>query len=120
MLFFIHQITNNPLATTEEESDMKKVLAFSLALLSVIALSTAPSKTAMAAMMEKDISADRALQIALNKAGYIESEVGYSHVEDDTEDGVRVYEVKLVVGHVEYTYEIDMTTGKILDSEVDL
>lgn len=43
-----------------------------------------------------------------------------SHVEDDIEDGVRVYEVKLVVGHVEYTYEIDMTTGQILDSEVDL
>ncbi len=59
------------------------------------------------------ITRDEALDIALKHAGV--SDVNYSKVElDDNE-----YEIEFRVGHLEYEYEINATTGKIISYEID-
>ncbi len=67
------------------------------------------------------IGVDKAKSIAANHAGYSVSDVTFSKVKLDEEDGVAVYEIEFYKGNVEYEYEINATTGAILDydSEVD-
>ena len=59
------------------------------------------------------ITRDEALSIALKHAGV--SDVEYSKIElDDNE-----YEIEFRVGRLEYEYEINATTGKIISYEID-
>ncbi len=76
-------------------------------------------KPVEAAMID-EISAETALVIATNKASISQNDIDYSNVTDSIKKGVKAYDVKIVVGHVEYIYTIDMVTGEILSSEVDL
>ena len=63
------------------------------------------------------ISRDKAKSIALNDAGLNESKVRQLEVELDKEDNK--YEVDFEYNGKEYSYEINATTGKIIDKEVD-
>lgn len=67
------------------------------------------------------ISVDEAKEIALSHAGYSASQVTFSKAKLDKDDGVTVYEIEFYVGNIEYEYEINATTGAILeyDSDVD-
>ena len=38
----------------------------------------------------------------------------------DTEDGIKVYDVEFYKGNVEYSYEIDAKTGKIVEKDVEM
>ena len=66
------------------------------------------------------ISEEKAKSIALEHAGFKESEVKFLHVELDYDDGVLRYEVDFRQGNVEYDYDIDANTGKILSYDKDI
>ena len=61
----------------------------------------------------------KAKAIALSAAGLSESQVSRMKVSFDREDGVMIYEVEFNNGRMEYEYEIDATTGKVLKADVD-
>lgn len=71
------------------------------------------------------IGVERAKQIALDDAGFSENEVIFSTAkfekDDDDDDEAPEYEIEFFKGNVEYEYDIDALTGKILDfsSEID-
>lgn len=65
------------------------------------------------------IGMDRAKAIALGHAGLSASQVRFTHTRMDREDGRMVYEIEFYEGRVEYEYEIDAATGRILDYERD-
>ncbi len=67
----------------------------------------------------KKISEDKALEIALDHAGYKKDDTLYTQVKKDFEDGQEVYEVEFRVGFVEYNYNISVTNGQIVDFEID-
>ena len=66
-----------------------------------------------------DITLDRAKEIALDHAGLTTKDVTLPKVKKDHDDGKEVYEVEFHVGFNEYSYNIDVATGEILDFEID-
>jgi len=65
------------------------------------------------------ISPEEAQNIALKHAGVTAEEVTGLHSVMDIDDGRQEYDVEFRVGHLEYEYEIDAATGKILSSDID-
>ena len=62
---------------------------------------------------------EEAKAIALKHAGLTESQVSRLKAEKDRDDGVVKYEVEFEKDRVEYDYEINAETGKILKAEKD-
>ena len=67
----------------------------------------------------KVISIEKAKHIALSDAGYKESEVTMSRIRYEWDDGIQVYDVEFYYGGLEYEYEIDAKSGKILEKDID-
>lgn len=65
------------------------------------------------------ISKDQAIAIALKHAGVSRSNAYIEEVEQDSEDGVRYYEIEFSVGQYEYEYEINAANGSILEHDVE-
>lgn len=66
------------------------------------------------------MSVDSAKLIALTKAGVAEdSSVRFSKAKLENDDGSVHYEIEFYVGNVEYEYEIDAVTGKILEESIE-
>lgn len=65
------------------------------------------------------MSPEEAQDIALEHAGVSESEAVGIHTVMELEDGRQLYEVTFRSGHLEYEYEIDAVTGKIIDWDKD-
>jgi len=94
---------------------VKRISALSI--LSVMGLSVlSGSLTASAA--NNYIGVEKAKSIALKDAGV--SGATFVKAKLDTEDGVKVYDVEFYKGNVEYDYEIDAITGKILEKDRDI
>ena len=68
---------------------------------------------------EDVISEDMAKTIALEDAGFSESDVEYLNVVLDRDDGRTEYEIDFQKGELEYEYTLDAATGDILESETD-
>lgn len=68
---------------------------------------------------KKLIGKKKAKKIALKDAGLKSSQVTFTKVQLDTDDGVKVYEIEFRKGTDEYEYEIKAKNGKILDKDVD-
>lgn len=66
-----------------------------------------------------DIGIDKATEIALEDAGFKESDVKFTKQNPDIDDGVNIYEVEFTSGETKYEYDIDAATGKILDRDTD-
>ena len=66
-----------------------------------------------------EITEEEAKSIALNHAGFAESEVKGLFVTKDFDDGVTVFEVEFRDGFTEYSYDIDAATGEILSYDID-
>ena len=66
-----------------------------------------------------NISAADAKAIALKHAGVSASNIYGYKCELDYDDGRAEYEIEFRVGNVEYDYEIDASTGKIISYEID-
>ena len=83
--------------------------------------SRAPSEdsSASSAADNKYISVDRAKQIALQDAGLEEEEVIFTAAKFEDDDGRKEYDIEFYCGSLEYEYEIDALTGRILDSDVE-
>ena len=67
-----------------------------------------------------DIGHAKAKSIALNHAGVSENEAYDMEIELDDEDGTLVYEVEFKSGGMEYSYEINATSGAILKHEAEI
>ena len=65
------------------------------------------------------IGMDRAKSIALEHAGFSSSQVIFTHLSMGREDRRIVYEIEFRVNGTEYEYEIDASTGRIVDHERD-
>ena len=61
----------------------------------------------------------QAKAIALEHAGVAEANARFHKVHLDTDDGRREYDIEFRVGNVEYEYEIDAQSGRILDHDKD-
>lgn len=66
------------------------------------------------------ITAEKAKEIALKHVGLKAEEVSFIKAELDKERGQTVYDVEFYKGNVEYDFEIDAKTGKILDFDKDI
>ena len=62
------------------------------------------------------IGSGKAMAAALAEAGLDESQVSGLRYEFDCENGAIVYEIEFVSGGMEYEYEIDAVTGRIISS----
>ena len=65
----------------------------------------------------EDIGLEKAKKIALQHAGLNASEVTKLKAEKDYDNGIVKYEVEFEKGRMEYDYEIDAETGRILKAE---
>lgn len=63
------------------------------------------------------IGTDKAKSLALKHAGLAGKSVSYKEAKLDKDDGRYVYEIEFVYEGMEYEYEVDALTGKILKSE---
>ncbi|NLC40968.1 MAG: hypothetical protein GX763_08650, partial [Clostridiaceae bacterium] len=61
----------------------------------------------------------RAEEIALGHAGFSRSQVRELETELESKRGIKYYEVEFKVGNMEYEYEIDAYSGKILEYEIE-
>ena len=75
-----------------------------------------PSKPAASG----DIGYAKAKSVALNHAGVSEGKAYDMEIELDDEDGRLIYEVEFKSGNMEYSYEINASTGAILKHEAEL
>lgn len=66
------------------------------------------------------ISAEKAKALALEHAGLKSAEVVFEKTELDEDDGIWEYDVEFRKGNIEYEYEIDAKSGKILKAERDI
>ena len=66
------------------------------------------------------ITEEEAQAIALEHAGLTEADISHLQVRKDFDDGRQEYDVEFHAGHLEYEYEIDFLTGKILSFDKDL
>ena len=94
----------------EREKTMKKIAT----MIAAVAAAFAMTVPAFAAVTEA-----QARQIALQQAGVPESSVSYMRVKEDWDDGRREYEVKFYVGRTEYSCDVDIQTGRVMDFDVD-
>lgn len=60
-----------------------------------------------------------ALQTALKDAGVNEADASRIRVTSDRDDGMLVYEVRFDAAEVEYDYEIDAQSGRIISTDVE-
>lgn len=65
------------------------------------------------------ITEAQAQTIALEHAGLAEQDVSHLQVREDWDDGRQEYDVEFHVGSLEYEYEIDAASGKILSFDKD-
>ena len=69
--------------------------------------------------VQEPIGEEKAKEIALQHAGVSASKAKRLRVETDRENGRQVYEVEFTADGIEYDYEIDALTGKILKHEAE-
>lgn len=65
------------------------------------------------------ITAERAKEIALADAGVSAGNAAFKKVKLDWDHGRPEYEVEFYAGNMEYEYEIDAKTGKIISREIE-
>lgn len=90
---------------------MKKYIAATL--ISITILGT------LAGCGNRDIGKDKATQIALEDAGFTQSDVTRLHVSKDKDDGRTLYEVHFTSENIEYDYEIQASDGDIIRADIE-
>lgn len=66
------------------------------------------------------ITAEKAKEIALNKAGLKATDIFGYKIELDKDDGVESYEIEFKSGRTEYSFDIKATDGTIIEFEKDI
>ena len=101
---------------------MKKLFASILTLTLALSIFTFAGTAYAFAAEETEavaITADDALQIALDAANFKATSIQYPKVWDDTNDGTAIYKVVFYVGPVGFAYQIDKASGEVLASEIN-
>ena len=78
---------------------------------------TAPAAAQTAAAGQ--ISIGEAKEIALGDAGMNEKDVVFFDLDQDFDDGFLIQEVKFFSGDMEFSYELDASTGMIMERDRD-
>ncbi len=89
---------------------MKKLLAILFSVVFIFALSACEAN-------DPEISADEALNIALQQAGVTRDSITNLENKLDRDDGVLVYEIDFDAGGTEYSYDVDAKTGNIVERD---
>ena len=79
----------------------------------------AAQQTAQQPAATEDEQKEAALQTALTDAGINEADASRIRVTMDRDDGMLVYEVRFDAAEVEYDYEIDAQSGRIISTDVE-
>ena len=66
------------------------------------------------------ITKDQAIEIALKHAGVAKADAAFIQVKPDFDDGMQQFDVEFHVGMTEYNYDIDASTGRIVDFDADI
>lgn len=90
---------------------MKRVLSIILIAVFVFSLSACAG--------DAKITADEALEIALEEAGLSSDDVRNVENRLERDDGVLIYEIDFDAGDTEYSYDVDARTGAIVDRDRD-
>ncbi len=91
---------------------MKKFLSLILTFVFVLTLSACNSSTPR-------ITADEALNIALEQAGVTRDNIFNLENRLENEDGVLVYEIDFESGNTEYSYDVNADSGAIVERDRD-
>lgn len=78
-----------------------------------------PKADVQASATEAAISKEDARRIAVERAGVSDADVKFFNIDTDFENGRAVYDVEFRVGKTEYSFEIDCSSGDILEYEAD-
>lgn len=98
-----------------QEEYYEKILAISIVLIVALALSACGGRAVNDS--SSTITRERALEIALDKAGVKQSDICDLDIDLDRERGTTVWEVDFDHGNLEYSYDIDAETGDITKVE---
>lgn len=66
------------------------------------------------------ITLDQAKDIALKHAKLSNNNVTFVKAEEDTEDGVKRYDIEFYTDNTEYDYEINADTGEVIEFDKDI
>ncbi len=88
---------------------MKKVIAMIITVVMMLAHGT----TAFA--LNNPLTADQAMQAAMDFAGVNPAEAAFTKVFNGYDDGREVYEVEFYANNTEYDMDVDVYTGRITD-----
>ena len=61
------------------------------------------------------VTLEEAVNIALKDAGFTAADVNFTKKTQDTDDGVQKYEIEFTNGGYEYDYDINASTGQIIE-----
>ncbi len=90
---------------------MKRVLSIVLIAAFVFALSACAG--------DAQITADEALNIALEEAGVTQDSIRNVENRLERDDGVLIYEIDFDAGGTEYSYDVNAQTGTIVERDRD-
>ena len=79
-----------------------------------------PEPTKEAEKQSTEITEDQAKEIALKDAGLKESDVTFTNVGRDFDDGIEKYDIDFRANGMEYDYDIDIRSGEILSKSSDI
>ena len=65
------------------------------------------------------ITLDQAVDIALKDAGFTKEGVSFLKSKPDRDDMISKYDIEFQINGIEYDYEIDATTGAVIEKDVD-
>ena len=69
---------------------------------------------------ESQVDMEQAKSIAVSHAGFSVSDVAFTKEKLDSEDGITVYEIEFLKDGMEYEYEIDASSGTILECHSEM
>ncbi len=88
---------------------MKKILAIILSAIFIFGLCACANRPAL--------SADDALNIALNQAGVTRDSIRNLENRLEWDDGIQVYEIDFDSGATEYSFDVNAQTGAIVERD---
>ena len=92
---------------------MKKMIAVITALMIMVC------GCAAAFAEQKTLTREEAMEIVLDYAGLKEEEVRFTKVHPDRDDGRLIYEIEFIFNGIEYEFDVDALTGRILETDMD-
>ncbi len=93
---------------------MKKLIACIAAIMMMAGVFAA-----VASAEEVKLTREEAVQVVLDYAGLKEEQVVFTKVRTDWDDGRQIWEIDFVFDGVEYEFDVDFYTGRILEADMD-